>query len=85
MLIHPSLWRDYFGRKLPTIYTNKVEPVVLRAYDATNLADLLYSSDQAPNNRDQADLPVKFAVPVVANGRVYFGTQDHLDVYGLLK
>jgi Bacterial Ig-like domain (group 2) len=85
MLVHPSLWRDYFGRKLPTIHTNQVGPVVLRAYDATNLADLLYSSDQAPNNRDQADLPVKFAVPIVANGRVYFGTQDHLDVYGLLK
>ena len=85
MLVHPSLWRDYFDNKLPTIHTNVVSPVVLRAYDATNLSDLLYSSDQAPNNRDQADLPVKFAVPVVANGRVYFGTQDHLDVYGLLK
>ncbi len=85
MLVHPALWRDYFGRKLPTIHTNQVGPVVLRAYDATNLADLLYSSDQAPNNRDQADLPVKFAVPIVANGKVYFGTQDHLDVYGLLK
>jgi Bacterial Ig-like domain (group 2) len=85
MLVHPSLWRDYFDNKLPTIHTNVVSPVVLRAYDATSLSDLLYSSDQAPNNRDQADLPVKFAVPVVANGRVYFGTQDHLDVYGLLK
>jgi outer membrane protein assembly factor BamB len=85
MLVHPSLWSDYFGRKLPTIHTNQVSPVVLRAYDATNLSDLLYSSDQAPNERDQAGLPVKFAVPIVANGKVYFGTQDRLEVYGLLQ
>jgi hypothetical protein len=85
MLVHPSLWNDYLGRKLPTIHTNQVSPVVLRAYDATNLSDLLYSSDEAPDDRDRAGLPVKFAVPIVANGKVYFGTQDRLEVYGLLK
>jgi hypothetical protein len=58
---------------------------VLNAYDATNLANLLYSSDQAPNQRDKPDPPVKFVVPIVANGKVYFGAQYHLDVYGLLK
>jgi len=58
---------------------------VLNAYDATNLANLLYSSDQAPNHRDKPDPPVKFVVPVVANGKVYFGAQYHLDVYGLLR
>jgi len=82
---HPAMWRNYFTRKLPVSHTGLGQPVLLRAYDATNLSNLLYSSDQAPNNRDQADLPVKFAVPIVAKGRVYFGTQDHLDVYGLLK
>jgi len=56
---------------------------ILNAYDATNLAQLLYSSDQAPLDRDRAEQLVKFSVPVVANGNVYFGTQDHLDVYGL--
>jgi hypothetical protein len=58
---------------------------VLNAYDATNLTNLLYSSDQAPNHRDKPDPPVKFIVPIVANGKVYFGAQYHLDVYGLLK
>jgi Big-like domain-containing protein len=57
---------------------------VLNAYDATNLGNLLYSSDQAPNHRDKPDPPVKFVVPVVANGKVYFGTQNSLEVYGLL-
>jgi hypothetical protein len=57
---------------------------VLNAYDATNLANLLYSSDQAPNQRDKPDSPVKFVVPVVVNGKVYFGTQSNLEVYGLL-
>jgi hypothetical protein len=58
---------------------------VLNAYDATNLANLLYSSDQAPNQRDKPDPPVKFVVPTVANGKVYFGAQYNLDVYGLLQ
>ena len=84
-LVHPSMWRSYFTRKLPVSSRSLGQPVLLRAYDATNLSNLLYSSDQAANNRDKADLPVKFAVPTVANGRVYFGTRDHLDVYGLLK
>jgi Bacterial Ig-like domain (group 2) len=57
---------------------------MLSAYDATNLANMLYDSSQAPNNRDKADPYVRFTVPTVANGQVYFGTQDHLEVYGLL-
>ena len=57
---------------------------VLHAYDASNVANELYNSNQAPNNRDVPGLRVKFAVPIVANGRVYIGTQTELDVYGLL-
>ena len=60
-------------------------PAILRAYDANNVGNLLYDSTEAPGNRDQADLPVKFVVPTIANGKVYFGTQGHLDVYGLLN
>lgn len=57
---------------------------VLNAYDARDLGKLLYSSNQAANDRDKADRQVKFVVPTIANGKVYFGTRDHLDVYGLL-
>jgi hypothetical protein len=57
---------------------------VLRAYDATNLATQLYDTTQASGQRDQPGLPVKFAVPTVANGHVFVGTQTELDVYGLL-
>ncbi|WP_425161425.1 choice-of-anchor D domain-containing protein [Candidatus Binatus sp.] len=55
---------------------------ILYAFDATNLNNELYDS-----NRLTADNPgpaVKFAVPTVANGSVYMGTQTQLAVFGLL-
>ena len=58
-------------------------PAVLHAYDATNLANELYNSRQA-GSRDQPGVGIKFAVPTVANGRVYIGTETELDAYGLL-
>ena len=58
----------------------------LRAYRASSYADELYTSAQAPNNRDQIDGGVvKFTVPTVVNGMVYVGTSDALDVFGLLQ
>jgi len=56
---------------------------VLRAYDATNLANLLYNSSDNPT-RDSPGLSVKFAVPTVVNGKVYVGTRNQLSVFGLL-
>jgi hypothetical protein len=56
----------------------------LYAYDATNLAHLLYDSTQAANNRDSPGTAVKFEKPIVANGKVYVGTQSSVTAYGLL-
>jgi hypothetical protein len=54
----------------------------LYAYNANNLNDLLYSSNQAPNNRDVPGPAVKLAIPTIANGKVYVGSQYAVSAYG---
>ena len=60
---------------------------VLHAYDATNLANELYNSNQAPAGRDQfpTDGNVKFVTPMIANGRVFVGTPNAVVAFGLLQ
>ena len=57
-------------------------PVILYAYDATNLANQLFVSPGS--GAGAAGNAVKFNVPTVANGKVYVAGQGVLTVFGLL-
>ena len=54
----------------------------LRAYNATNLATELWTSNQATAGRDTLGTALKFSVPTVADGEVFVGTSNALVVYG---
>lgn len=56
---------------------------VLHAYDALNVANELYHSEQN-SSRDRMGRTLRFAIPTVANGHVYVGGTKQVDVYGLL-
>ena len=56
---------------------------VVYAYDATNLGNELYNTSQA-GTRDALGVATKFAIPLVANGKVFVDAQTQLVVYGLL-
>jgi len=60
-------------------------PAVLHAYDATNLANELYNSNQASSGRDQFGPGNKFIVPTIADGRVFVGTANSVAVFGRLQ
>ncbi len=57
-------------------------PAVLHAYDATNLANELYNSNQASTGADHFSNN-KFITPMVVNGKVYVGTSNSVAVFGL--
>jgi hypothetical protein len=60
-------------------------PALLHAYDATNLANELYNSNQAQGARDQFGIGIRFIVPVVVNGKVFVGTPKGVAEFGLLQ
>jgi hypothetical protein len=57
---------------------------VLHAYDAENVAHEIYNSEQN-SARDRPGSGLHFAIPTIANSRVYVGTKGEIDVYGLLQ
>jgi len=85
------LWVLDHGQPIQDPVASAPAPAILRAYDATNITHLLYSSAQ--NSADTPGFGIKFTEPIVANGKVFFATahdslsaaspQGELDVYGL--
>jgi uncharacterized protein (TIGR03437 family) len=62
-------------------YSTKPAPASLHAFDATTLQEL-WNTDMVPS-RDYLGLFAKFAVPTIANGKVYVPTfSNELVVYG---
>ena len=59
-------------------------PAVLYAFDANRITQPLYTSEEN-SKRDRAAMATRFVIPVVVNGRVYFGASGEVEVYGLLK
>jgi outer membrane protein assembly factor BamB len=58
---------------------------VLHAFDASNLAHELYNSTQAANSRDSFGPSNKFITPMVADGKVFVGTNSGVGVFGLIQ
>jgi outer membrane protein assembly factor BamB len=59
-------------------------PAVLHAYNASDLTQELYNSNQQ-GSRDQFGAGNKFITPMIANGKVYAGTPTGVAVFGLLQ
>ncbi|SRR6266567_954408 len=60
------------------------KPAVLYAFNANDIGRPIYTSEQN-GMRDRAATAMRFVIPVVVNGRVYFGARGEVEVYGLLK
>jgi hypothetical protein len=58
------------------------DPAVLHAYEATDLTQELYNSNQASGGRDNFGAGNKFITPTIADGMVFVGTQNSVAVFG---
>src|SRR6266852_1889789 len=79
----------YAGSPSPSISANGTSNGVLwvttgqlLAFDAVSLK-LLYTTNQAPNGRDKLPPIGHFVTQTVINGKVYVGTKNSLEAYGL--
>lgn len=59
-------------------------PLVLYAWDANDLSDVIYESD-TNSKRDAGGPANRFSTPVVTNGKVYVAANGEVDVYGLFN
>ena len=57
---------------------------ILRAYDASNLGNELYDSNQNAS-RDGLNGYVKYSTVAIANGKAFVGTAANLTIFGLLS
>jgi hypothetical protein len=86
----PSVSADGNKNTIVWVITTKTwngpdnKPAVLYAYDAKDIRQPIYTSEQN-SQRDRAAMATRFVIPVVVNGRVYFGARGEVEVYGLLQ
>ena len=78
----PSISANGASNGIVWAVENNSGPGILYAFDATNLQNELYGSDQA-GSRDLFQ-DNKFITPMIANGKVYVGTPTGVAVFGLL-
>jgi hypothetical protein len=71
------VWFDNWGNSSGGPYQ------VLYAYNASNISTLLWTSEQNAV-RDRAGATQKFAVPTIADGKVYLASRNQIMVYGQL-
>ena len=79
----PSISANGSSNGIVWSYSNS-SPAVLDAYDAANVSNQLYNSNQAANSRDQFGSGNKYMTPTIAKGRVYIGTASGIAIFGLL-
>ena len=82
--VSPSMSSNGGNDPILWVYQAAGATGILRAFDANDLSTELYDSELSPD-RDRTDGSVRFAVPTVAGGKVFVGSQNAVDIYGPLS